>query len=134
VRLWARFRAADPQFAAEHPDIAWDLIYGMRNRLVHNYFEVDLEVVWRTVKQDLPPLRLRVFAALPDSATRLAVSIEVNCLFKRLGYASANTAPGFATNVGCHFIKLRAKRILKQGYVDSNSPRNPPPILRPPRR
>jgi uncharacterized protein with HEPN domain len=65
-----KIRAADPQFAADHPDIAWDLIYGMRNRLVHNYFEVDLEVVWRTVKQDLPPLRLRVFAALPDSGTR----------------------------------------------------------------
>lgn len=61
-----KIRAVDPQFVANHPDIPWDLIYGMRNRLVHNYFEVDLEVVWRTVKQDLPPLRLRVFAALPD--------------------------------------------------------------------
>lgn len=66
-----KIRAADPQFASDHPDIAWDLIYGMRNRLVHNYFEIDLEVVWRTVKQDLPPLRLRIFAALPDSATPL---------------------------------------------------------------
>jgi hypothetical protein len=42
-----KIRAPDPQFAAEHPDIAWDLIYGMRDRLVHKYFEVDLEVVWR---------------------------------------------------------------------------------------
>jgi hypothetical protein len=37
----------DPQFAAQHPDVPWDLIYGMRNRIVHDYFEVDLEVVWR---------------------------------------------------------------------------------------
>jgi uncharacterized protein with HEPN domain len=61
-----KIRAANPQFAQEHPDIPWDLMYGMRNRIVHNYFEVDLEVVWRTVQQDLPALRLRVFAALPD--------------------------------------------------------------------
>jgi uncharacterized protein with HEPN domain len=61
-----KIRAVDPQFAAEHPDIPWDLIYGMRNRLVHDYFEVDLEVVWRTVQQDLPALRTRVFSALSD--------------------------------------------------------------------
>jgi uncharacterized protein with HEPN domain len=61
-----KIRATNPQFAQDHPDIPWDLIYGMRNRIVHNYFEIDLEVVWRTVQQDLPALRLRVFAALPD--------------------------------------------------------------------
>jgi uncharacterized protein with HEPN domain len=61
-----KIRAVDPQFAVAHPDIPWDLIYGMRNRIVHNYFEVDLEVVWRTVQQDLPPLRLHVFSALTD--------------------------------------------------------------------
>jgi uncharacterized protein with HEPN domain len=62
-----KIRAADPEFAVGHPDIPWDLIYGMRNRIVHNYFEIDVEVVWRTVQQDLPPLRLSVFSALPDS-------------------------------------------------------------------
>ncbi len=56
----------DPQFTIEHADIPWDLMYGMRNRIVHDYFEVDLEVVWRTVQQDLPTLRLRVFALLTD--------------------------------------------------------------------
>jgi uncharacterized protein with HEPN domain len=59
-----RIRVIDPQFATEHPEIPWDLIYGMRNRIVHAYFEVDLEVLWRTVQQDLPTLRLRVFAVL----------------------------------------------------------------------
>jgi uncharacterized protein with HEPN domain len=33
---------------------------------VHDCFEVDIEVVWRTVQQDLPTLRLRVFAVLTD--------------------------------------------------------------------
>jgi uncharacterized protein with HEPN domain len=41
---------------AVHPDIAWREIIGMRNRLVHGYFEVDLEKVWDTVREDLPPL------------------------------------------------------------------------------
>jgi uncharacterized protein with HEPN domain len=62
-----KIRMAAPDFAAQYPDIPWDLIYGMRNRIVHDYFEVDLGVVWRTIQQDLPPLRLRVFAALPES-------------------------------------------------------------------
>jgi uncharacterized protein with HEPN domain len=61
-----KLRTIDLQFAAQHPDIPWDLIYGMRNRIVHDYFEVDLEVVWRTVQQDLPTLRLRIFTVLAD--------------------------------------------------------------------
>lgn len=63
-----KIRTAAPDFAAQYPEIPWDLIYGMRNRIVHDYFEVDLEVVWRTIKQDLPSLRQRVFAALPESS------------------------------------------------------------------
>ena len=61
-----KIRSAAPEFVAQHPDVPWDLMCGMRNRIVHDYFEIDLEVVWRTVKQDLPSLRLQVFAALPD--------------------------------------------------------------------
>ena len=61
-----KIRAVDPDFAAGYPDIPWDLIYGMRNRIVHDYFAIDLEVVWRTIHNDLPPLRIQIFAALPD--------------------------------------------------------------------
>lgn len=38
------------------PDVPWRQIAGMRNRIVHEYFRIDLDVVWETVKQDLPPL------------------------------------------------------------------------------
>jgi uncharacterized protein with HEPN domain len=38
------------------PEIPWTAIVGMRNRLVHAYFDVDLEQVWKTVKSDLPKL------------------------------------------------------------------------------
>jgi len=39
-----------------HPDIPWAGIVGMRNRLIHGYFDVDLVKVWDTVRDDLPPL------------------------------------------------------------------------------
>ena len=40
----------------EHPEIPWQQMIGMRNRLVHEYFRVDLATVWETIKTDLPPL------------------------------------------------------------------------------
>jgi uncharacterized protein with HEPN domain len=63
-------RVADPDFAARHPDIPWDLMYGMRNRIVHDYFEVDLQVVWQTIHRDLPVLRQQIdsmIKELPDA-------------------------------------------------------------------
>jgi uncharacterized protein with HEPN domain len=39
-----------------HPDIPWEQMIGMRNRLIHEYFRVDLATVWDTVRNDLPRL------------------------------------------------------------------------------
>ena len=39
-----------------HPHIPWQLVSGMRNVLVHDYFDVDFEIVWKIVERDLPPL------------------------------------------------------------------------------
>ncbi len=44
------------EFQEAHPEIPWPVIIGMRNRLAHAYFEVDLDRVWDTVKDDLLPL------------------------------------------------------------------------------
>lgn len=44
------------KFQEAHPEIPWPIIVGMRNRLAHAYFEVDLDRAWDTVKDDLPPL------------------------------------------------------------------------------
>lgn len=40
----------------QFPKIPWADIIGMRHRLVHAYFDINLEVLWQTVQQDLPPL------------------------------------------------------------------------------
>ncbi len=38
------------------PEIPWESIVGMRNRLVHAYFDVNLDIVWKTVQEVLPEL------------------------------------------------------------------------------
>ena len=45
-------------------EIPWQLITAMRNILIHDYADVDLDVVWDTVQRDLPPLITRVAAYL----------------------------------------------------------------------
>lgn len=45
---------------AELADLPWPAIVGMRNRLVHAYFSVDLDILWDTVTQAVPPLAKRV--------------------------------------------------------------------------
>ena len=37
--------------------IPWSSIIGMRNRLIHGYFDIDLEIVWKTVEKDIPTLK-----------------------------------------------------------------------------
>ena len=41
---------------AETPQIAWAPMIGMRNRVVHAYFDIDLDTIWSTVHEDFPPL------------------------------------------------------------------------------
>ena len=56
-----------PDFASSHADIPWMLIYTMRNRIAHGYFVVDLEIVWKTIQNDLPELAAKI-GALMDNA------------------------------------------------------------------
>ena len=44
------------EFRVSHPEIPWADMIGMRNRLTHAYFDIDLDMVWETVKEDLPSL------------------------------------------------------------------------------
>jgi uncharacterized protein with HEPN domain len=47
-------------FHEAHPHLPWAQIVAMRNVLVHEYFGVDLDEVWRTVEQDLPRLKQQI--------------------------------------------------------------------------
>lgn len=44
----------------KHKEIPWIDIVGMRNFLIHEYFDVDAKEVWRTVKSDLPELKKKI--------------------------------------------------------------------------
>ncbi len=44
------------EFREKHPELPWRDIIGMRNRLIHAYYDVNLDILWQTVEQDLPLL------------------------------------------------------------------------------
>ena len=60
-------RSLSTEFRDNHPEFPWSGIIGMRNILVHHYFEIDTDAVWSVLKVDLPALKARVEAALEKS-------------------------------------------------------------------
>lgn len=54
-------------FALAHPQVPWRSMRGMRNRIAHGYFDIDLDVVWETVRTALPQLLERL-PAVQDQA------------------------------------------------------------------
>lgn len=44
----------------QYPNISWKQIAGMRDKLIHHYFGVDLDIVWATIKNDLPILEKQI--------------------------------------------------------------------------
>jgi uncharacterized protein with HEPN domain len=55
-------------FCARYPGIPWSSATGMRHRLVHGYDSVDWVRVWKTLRNDLPPLLEQLRALLPEEA------------------------------------------------------------------
>jgi uncharacterized protein with HEPN domain len=49
-----------PTFAAQHPQIPWQKIRGMRNRLAHGYFDINLDIIWNTVEEAFPELEEQI--------------------------------------------------------------------------
>jgi uncharacterized protein with HEPN domain len=48
------------QLAAAHADVPWNVVYTMRNRVSHDYFQADLELVWKTIHTDLLELHSQI--------------------------------------------------------------------------
>lgn len=51
-----KLMASFPDLAEAYPDIPWRAMRGMRNRIAHGYFDINLDVVWETVRTALPEL------------------------------------------------------------------------------
>ena len=56
----ARIMDKHSEFIADHPEILWRGMRGMRNRVAHGHFDVNLDVVWDTTQTALPDLLLRL--------------------------------------------------------------------------
>jgi uncharacterized protein with HEPN domain len=54
-------------FLDQHPEVPWRSMKGMRNRIAHGYFDINLEVVWETVQTALPQLLERLPAIRKDA-------------------------------------------------------------------
>ena len=49
-----------PEFVAAHPELPLASAYQMRNAVAHGYFQVDFEILWKTIQRDLPGLHTKV--------------------------------------------------------------------------
>jgi uncharacterized protein with HEPN domain len=65
----AKVMDAYAEFAQAHPEVPWRSMRGMRNRIAHGYFDINLDLVWDTVRTALPQL-LQQLPAVRSHAER----------------------------------------------------------------
>lgn len=56
IQISENSRKLSDVYKEMHPDIPWNAVYGFRNRIVHDYGNVDLNIVYETLKNDIPDL------------------------------------------------------------------------------
>ena len=57
-------------FREQHPEVEWQAMAGMRDRLIHGYFGVDYELVWDVVKNKVPVVRGQIGKILRNAGSR----------------------------------------------------------------
>ncbi|MFQ5582793.1 MAG: DUF86 domain-containing protein [Mariprofundaceae bacterium] len=60
-------RKVSSSFIAQHPQIAWHAIIGQRNIIAHEYGQIDYELLYRTVADDIPVLIQQLESLIPDT-------------------------------------------------------------------
>ena len=63
-------RNVPAEFRSAHPGIPWQQAANLRNVLVHEYFGVDLRIVWAVVENELPSLKAKIQRLLEDIGDR----------------------------------------------------------------
>lgn len=52
----AKLAHSQPELLDRYPHVPWKIVRGMRNRMAHGYFDIDLSIMWQTVQSSLPVL------------------------------------------------------------------------------
>ena len=76
-----RLAAEHPEFIQRFADVPWKSMRGMRNRMAHGYFDIDLAIVWQTVHSSLPELASRLIEIrdrVAGSAAHRAMKAEAH--------------------------------------------------------
>lgn len=63
--VWEAARHVSREFGDDHPQIPWRAVVGMRHKVVHDYMNVDEDILWDTVTNELPPLIEELKKMLP---------------------------------------------------------------------
>lgn len=55
------------EIKVNYPDIPWEKMISMRNKIIHEYFGVDLDILWATIKEDIPELKRKIRKIRPET-------------------------------------------------------------------